>query len=111
MKGLDWVLPSGKEDKYSYNGKEKQTDIYLGWSDYGARQYDPQCGCFRSVDPLADKMVSWSPYNYAFNNPISLNDPSGLCPECEKYHEGQKVENGTSYVSEGGALYTYNEGQ
>jgi RHS repeat-associated protein len=80
MRGLDWTLQGQKEDKYAYNGKEKQTDFDLNWSDYGARQYDPQCGCFRSVDPLAEKMASWSPYNYVFNNPIRLIDPDGNAP-------------------------------
>jgi hypothetical protein len=40
MKGLDYVLNASKEDKYQYNGKEKQTDFGLNWSDYGARNYD-----------------------------------------------------------------------
>jgi RHS repeat-associated protein len=77
MRGLDWVAQGQKEDKYSYNAKEKQTDFDLGWSDYGARQYDPQCGCFRSVDPLAEKYDGLSPYVYALNNPLRFVDPDG----------------------------------
>jgi len=36
------------------------------------------------VDPLTDdpKQVHLTPYNYAWNNPILLNDPDGRCPSC-----------------------------
>jgi hypothetical protein len=33
-----------------------------------------------SVDPLAEKFPSWSPYNYCLNNPLRLVDPDGRAP-------------------------------
>jgi len=65
------------DHRYTYNGKEKQEEFGLDWHDYGARNYDPVLGRWHGLDPLTDSYVSFSPYHYSVNNPISNYDPDG----------------------------------
>jgi len=78
LKGMNYP-----ENRSKYNGKELQSKEFRKSGgqeryDYGARMQDPQIGRWHVLDPMSSKYTSYSPYNYALNNPISLLDPNGM---------------------------------
>jgi len=61
---------------FTFAGKEK--DAETGFSYFGARYYDSDLsGLFMSVDPMANKYPSISPYAYCAWNPVKLVDQDG----------------------------------
>jgi RHS repeat-associated protein len=78
------LKPYYAENKYRYNdGSELQDKEFSDGSglelyETPYRGYDPQIGRFWQMDPLAELFGSWSPYAFAYNNPMLLNDPLGL---------------------------------
>ncbi len=92
-------LPFGEEQidqrltnfnsRYTFSAKEK--DIETGYSYFGARYYTSDLSIWLSVDPMADKYPSLSPYCYTANNPIKLIDPNGMEVEYNSFADKIRV--------------------
>lgn len=61
---------------YLFNAKEydEETGMYY----YGARYYEPRISLWMSTNPLWEKKMQFSPYNFVSNNPLNRIDPIGL---------------------------------
>jgi RHS repeat-associated protein len=71
-------------NRYKFNGgNELQSGEFIdgsGLEMYDAvhRMYDAQIGRFRQIDKLSELSIDFTPYGFARNNPIRMNDPIGL---------------------------------
>ena len=65
----------GWQSPYYFNAKEldEETGLYY----YGARYLDPAGARWLSADPMLEKYMGMSPYNYCAGNPVKLVDPDG----------------------------------
>lgn len=63
--------------QYKYNGKEWQDELGQNVYAYGWRVYDPAIGRFNKMDRFSEKYYDKTPYGYAANNPVRINDIQG----------------------------------
>ena len=81
----------------SFTGKEKDPETGYGY--FGARYMDHELmTMWLSVDPLADKYPSISPYAYCAWNPVKLVDPDG----------NEAIDNDDWYINSKGEMRWFN---
>jgi len=82
MAGISSKAAGKLENKYKFNGgTELNSSFDLSLYETDFRLYDPQIGRFVQPDELAEEFDNWSPYAFANDNPILLNDPTGLASD------------------------------
>jgi RHS repeat-associated protein len=82
MSGISSKSAGSLKNKFKFNGKEEQRQEFsdgsgLEWLDFGHRMYDNQISRFFTLDRMVDSFPSFSPYQYARNNPILYMDVIG----------------------------------
>lgn len=88
--------------RYDYQGAYAEKDPVTGFNNFDLRIYDSRIGRWLSVDPAGQYA---SPYVGMGNNPVNKSDPDGACDECPAH-----ANVGDTYLSKGGATYSYLEG-
>ena len=79
--GLPWKSNSSdgaSAQPYKYQGKEFMEMHGLNMFDFHARMFDPLTDRTLTMDPLAEKYPSISPYAWCGNNPVKYIDPTGM---------------------------------
>ncbi len=60
---------------FTFSAKERDSETGLSY--FGSRYYSSDLSIWLSVDPMAAKYASLSPYVYCADNPVKLVDPNG----------------------------------
>ncbi|MFT4072951.1 MAG: RHS repeat-associated core domain-containing protein [Dysgonamonadaceae bacterium] len=110
--GLPWWsgrMPETQNRKY--NGKEFVEAHGYDSYDYGARTYYPAIMRFISMDPLAEKYYSISPYAYCNNNPVNAIDPDGRSTYVLRNDDGTYRVVGGSLADHDKNIYAFSAGK
>ena len=67
-----------RPEQQGFSPPVQQVVANVNLLDFGARMYDDEICRWTTVDPLAEKYYSITPYNYCANNPVMFVDPEGM---------------------------------
>ena len=89
------------QERQGFIGKER--DLESNLADHGVRKYDYMTGRFTSLDPLWEKYLGLTPWQYAGNNPVNWLDENGkwvaeLSQESHR-HNGSVSKNSNGYLA------------
>ncbi|WP_281233125.1 DUF6443 domain-containing protein [Flavobacterium gelatinilyticum] len=123
------TVKTGVENKYKFQGQERQDELGLGWDSFKYRNYDYTIGRFMSIDPLTEKYRDWGPYVFSGNRVIDAREIEGLEPDIlfgsendalknfGQQYNGKSIKQGVEYgtnvykttAADGGTYYYYEE--
>ena len=99
---------TGHSERFTSTGKERDEETGFGY--FGARYMDHELmTMWLSVDPLADKYPSISPYAYCAWNPLKFVDPGGDSLMMTKEAWGTQLEAFKKVLGEGNVPFYYDE--
>jgi RHS repeat-associated protein len=105
------------QNKYKFNGgNELQSGEFSdgsGLEMYDAvhRMYDHQLGRFFQIDKLSELSIDFTPYGFARNNPIRMNDPLGLKEDTVNGTSPEVIVTSSKKKVASNAINEYNYGQ
>ncbi len=120
------VASGGNVQPYRHIGKEMQSMHGLNWYDNGARMRQVDIPVWTTLDPLAEKYYSISPYAYCAGNPVNSIDMNGdsiwttnyaivnnadgtTSIQTNKYYYGQDGNGNYGFIGSDGKIYSGND--
>ena len=76
-RGSQRTFLCSRPEQQGFSPPVQQIVANVSLLDFGARMYDDEICRWTTVDPLAEKYYSMTPYNYCANNPVMFVDPEG----------------------------------
>jgi len=83
---------------YKFTSKERDEESFYDY--FGARYYDARIGRWGQTEPLVNKYVSFTPYQYGLLNPIMYGDFQGM----DVYIKGDDADEVEEYLNKDSQL-------